>query len=308
MASDTIEPPVLRLAPVEILAPAKINLALHVTGRRADGYHTLSSLVAFAGIGDRIELSPAGTDRLDMTGPFAAALSDSLAEGAPNILARTLALARGVARLQGHEIPPLALKLDKRLPVAAGIGGGSADAAALLRALADAYPGLEAPFAEASLELGADVPMCLAARAARVSGIGETVEPLPAFPAVPAVLVNPGVPVSTPLVFSRLSRRDNPPMPDLPALTDLGILLDILQATRNDMEDAATAIAPAIGEARRALIEAGALLSRMSGSGATVFAVFPDDAAAAKAAAAIRQAHPHWWVEPTRLGNGGGRA
>ncbi|GGE14722.1 hypothetical protein GCM10011390_37310 [Aureimonas endophytica] len=144
--------------------------------------------------------------------------------------------------------------------------------------------------------------MCLAGRAARIGGIGESIEPLQDFPSVAAVLVNPGVPVATPLVFARLERRDNPPMPPLPKLADLGALLAYLEDTRNDLEPPAVALAPAIGAARAALVSGGAGFARMSGSGATVFGLFGDDAAAARAAAAIRAAEPGWWCVPTRLG------
>ncbi|WP_188911438.1 4-(cytidine 5'-diphospho)-2-C-methyl-D-erythritol kinase [Aureimonas endophytica] len=287
-----------------VLAPAKVNLALHVTGRRPDGYHILSSLVAFASgaAGDRLTARSAAEDALDLTGPFAAALAASLPDGGANILAETLALARRVAARQDAELPPLHLVLDKRLPIASGIGGGSADAAALLRLVGEACPRLAAPLAEAALALGADVPMCLAGRAARIGGIGESIEPLQDFPSVAAVLVNPGVPVATPLVFARLERRDNPPMPPLPKLADLGALLAYLEDTRNDLEPPAVALAPAIGAARAALVSGGAGFARMSGSGATVFGLFGDDAAAARAAAAIRAAEPGWWCVPTRLG------
>ncbi|MBT9291908.1 4-(cytidine 5'-diphospho)-2-C-methyl-D-erythritol kinase [Hyphomicrobiaceae bacterium 22] len=277
-------------------APAKLNLALHVTGRRPDGYHNLDMLVAFAGFGDRIAAEPAETLSLALTGPFAAGLS----AGPGNlVLSAAGALADRVAA-RGRPRPGARLTLDKALPVASGIGGGSADAAATLRALNRLWDaGLTAAdLAAIGLTLGADVPMCLAGRPARVSGIGETVAPLAGLPSFALVLVNPGVPIATPDVFRGLERRDNPPLPALPAhFADLDHLARWLGGTRNDLRAPAIGLVPAVAEAERALAACpDCRFARMSGSGATVFGLFPDRSAAARAAHALRRTFPHWWV------------
>ena len=269
--------------PAGEFAPAKVNLALHVTGRRADGYHLLDSLVAFPRVGDRLEAVPADDWSLGIDGPFAAGLET----GPDNLVLRAAAL-----------FPPgpaLALRLTKNLPVASGIGGGSADAAAALRLIARSR-GAALPAPEAVLGLGADVPVCLAGLPARMSGIGEVLVPL-RLPAAWLVLINPGVPVPTGAVFSRLARRDNPPLAPVPAFADAPALAGYLAAQRNDLEPPARAVAPAVGEVIAALgLAAGCLLARMSGSGATCFGLFATAAAAEAAAADIRHRAPEWWV------------
>ena len=238
-------------------APAKLNLALHVTGRRPDGYHLLDSLVAFAGIGDRVMLEP-GPLSLRIDGPFAAGLSTE----------NNLCL--HAARLAGGEA---AIRLTKNLPVASGIGGGSADAAAVLRALGARVPQPEV--------LGADVPVCLAGVPCRMQGVGEKLSPLPPLPPLHLVLVNPRAGLATPAVFQRLERRDNLPMPAaLPEFPDSAALVDFLATCRNDLQAPAIALMPRIADCLAALGDAGALLTRMSGSGATCFGIFPDGAAA----------------------------
>lgn len=285
--------------PVVEAAPAKLNLALHVTGRRADGYHSLEMLVAFADVCDELEAVPADKDSLKITGPFAAALGNS--EG--NLVLRALAAFR--ARWPGALPEGLALKLRKNLPVAAGLGGGSADAAAALRLFASigkgefAFPAL----LDIAARLGADVPMCLYSRPAEVRGLGEIVLPLKHFPACHVVLVNPLQPVITADVFRRLESRDNP---GLPGLTDpltrpaqLGLWLG---ETRNDLEPPAFAMLPVIGEikARIARFD-GCILSRMSGSGATVFGLFGSSAQAHQAAHDLRTQWPDFWVAAAPL-------
>ena len=269
----------------EARAPAKVNLALHVTGRRADGYHTLDSLVVFADAADVLRVRPAATPSLRVTGPRAAGVPTD----ASNLVMRAAA-AMGVAA---------GIELEKHLPAAGGIGGGSSDAAATLRALA-AMTGRAPPADLAGL--GADVPVCMVPGPARMRGIGEVVEPLGALPPLDAVLVNPGVAVPTPQVFSRLARRENPPLPDpLPAFADAPTLVDWLAAQRNDLEPPARALAPEIDAVLSALAAApGCRLARMSGSGATCFGLFPDAAAAERAAQAL--ARPGWWVRAVRLG------
>jgi 4-diphosphocytidyl-2-C-methyl-D-erythritol kinase len=277
-------------------APAKVNLALHVTARRSDGYHVLDSLVAFAApqdAGDVVTVHPGspgpGGVRLTVSGPFA----DAVPDGADNIAVAAARATGGIA----------AVHLHKGLPVAAGIGGGSADAAAVLRAAAAAGIVERAALPAIALSLGADVPVCLDGRPCRMRGIGEALSPV-RVPAVPALLVNPGVPVATGAVFARLASRANPPLPDPPAMDTPQALVTWLAATRNDLEAQATAIAPAIGEAVAALsAQRGCRLARMSGSGATVFGLFDDAAARDAAAEALGTAHGQgWWIAPATLG------
>lgn len=280
-------------------APAKINLALHVTGRRADGYHLLESLVVFAGLGDELEAVPAPRDSLSIAGPFAKALESS--DG--NLVLKALAAFRAV---WPKALPAgLAVTLRKNLPVAAGLGGGSADAAAALRLFASLSRepiAFEALF-EIGLGLGADVPMCLYSVPTEVRGIGDIVRPLKHFPAVHVVLVNPLIPLVTADVFRRLERRDNPGLPDLSdPLTRPAQLGLWLGGTRNDLEPPAIALVPAIGELIAQLGAAGGcILARMSGSGATVFGLFGSSAQAHQAAHDLRERWPGYWVAAAPL-------
>lgn len=262
-------------------APAKLNLALHVTGRRPDGYHLLDSLVVFLDIGDVVTLAE-GPLSLTLTGPFGPALAGAQAGAAPddNLCLRA-------ARLAGREV---AITLEKNLPVAAGLGGGTADAAAVLRALGARPPRPEL--------LGADLPVCLAGRPARMRGVGEILDPLGPLPPLHLVLVNPGASLATPRVFAALGRRDNPPLPPvLPPLRDSAAAIALLGGLRNDLEPAAVALMPVIADCLAALTAAGAGLARMSGSGATTFGLFATAAAADRAADRIRAAAPRdWWI------------
>ena len=262
-------------------APAKVNLALHVTGRRPDGYHLLDSLVVFAGVGDRLTLARAKAASLTIVG------APGLTAGPDNLVLRA-ASALGL---------PAAMVLEKRLPVASGIGGGSADAAATLRGLSRLWR-RPLPDPEVALTLGADVPVCLSGRPARMRGVGERLDPLPSLPPLWLVLANPGVPVATQAVFAALERRDGAPLPDLPGgWADAAALACWLSATRNDLEPAAIRVAPVIAEVLSALAaQPGALAARMSGSGATCLALFADGGSAAAARAALERAHPGWWV------------
>jgi len=287
------------IEPVSEAAPAKINLALHVTGRRADGYHSLEMLVAFAEVGDELEAVPAARDSLSVTGPFAKALIG--ADG--NLVLRALGAFR--ARWPDGLPAGLALTLRKSLPIAAGLGGGSADAAAALRLLArlSAVPVSFADLLALALPLGADVPMCLYSRPAEVRGLGEIVLPLKHFPDLHVVLVNPLVPVATADVFRRLQSRDNSGLPELgePMMrpTQLGLWLT---ETRNDLEPPAIALVPAIGELISAVGAAsGCILARMSGSGATVFGLFGSSAQAHQAAHDLRARWPDYWVAASPL-------
>lgn len=277
-------------------APAKVNLALHVTGRRADGYHLLESLVVFTDFGDRLTVAEAEADRFAVCGPCAA---DIPADGT-NLVLRARDLLR--AAFPEKALRRVSIVLEKNLPPASGIGGGSSDAAAALLALSRVWAldlG-EGTLARLAAPLGADLPMCVAARPLVARGIGGEIEPVEGFPALPLLLVNPGVPVATPDVFRRLSRRDNPPLPALPRQRDAAALVDWLAATRNDLEAPAVEAVPAVREVLAALRAQDAACARMSGSGATCFGVFRSDEDAAAAAQRIGRARPGWWVVATR--------
>lgn len=275
---------------IEVFAPAKVNLALHVTGRRGDGYHLLDSLVAFAPLGDVLRLSPAEGFSLSLSGPEAAGLP----AGPDNLVLRA-------AALMGPG-PGARFALQKRLPAASGIGGGSADAAAALRGLgALRGPGTALP--EGLAQLGADVPMCLHPRPARTRGIGDQITPV-ALPPLPAVLVNPRQELSTPSVFNALQNKENPPLPEIPPFAGAAECIDWLAGQRNDLQAPALALAPVIGTVLAALsARPGCRLARMSGSGATCFGLFATTAEAEAAAQALAAAHPGWWVGAGLLGD-----
>jgi 4-diphosphocytidyl-2-C-methyl-D-erythritol kinase len=267
------------MAAERAFAPAKVNLALHVTGRRADGYHLLESLVVFAGVGDDLVAESAEGLTLEVDGPRAA--------GVP-VDGRNLVL-RAAEMLDG---PGARITLVKRLPHAAGIGGGSSDAAATLRMLSRLW---EVPVPGDVTGLGADVPVCLRAPAPmRMEGVGEVVKAVPALPEAALVLVNPGVEVPTPAVFRALASHDNPGMPDVPEGMDYAGFIGWLAGTRNDLQAAAAAIAPVIGDVLEALRAAGADFAVMSGSGATCVGLTRDMGAAERMALAV--ARPGWWV------------
>jgi 4-diphosphocytidyl-2-C-methyl-D-erythritol kinase len=285
-------------------APAKLNLFLHVTGRRADGYHLVDSLIAFAETADWLVAEPAPDASLSLASD--GAFADTLPSPADNLVLRAAERLRAAAGVGAGA----RLRLTKALPVASGIGGGSADAAAALRALARLWrldPADPAPMAVAHT-LGADVPVCLDGRTSRVTGIGADFVDHPALPPAPIVLANPGVAVPTAAVFRDLSvLEDRMPVLDVPTsswdgVPDAAALARLLAATRNDLELPARRLAPAIGDVLDALQAAsGSLLARMSGSGATCFALFANVAAAQAAAAELTAARPGWWVVATRL-------
>jgi 4-diphosphocytidyl-2-C-methyl-D-erythritol kinase len=281
-------------------ARAKVNLTLRVVGRRVDGYHDLESVVAFADCADHLTLTPAPQLHLTTTGPLAQACG----EAADNLVFKA-------AQLLGERLGDLKLgdfTLDKVLPVAAGIGGGSADAAAALRLLAQ-LNGLaidDARLIEVAQLTGADVPVCLASHACVMTGVGETLLPLN-LPKMPCVMVNPRVPVATRDVFNALGLRNGELLvgaadvleasgwPDDGA--SLEDWVEALSAGANDLEAPATRIQPVIGEVLAALNATdGAWLARMSGSGATCFAIYENTAEAQRASQKIAQAHPQWWV------------
>ena len=281
--------------PTTDFAPAKINLTLRIVGRRADGYHELESLVAFADVGDRLTFTPGSVTTLDVAGPFAAVCGTT----ADNLVLKAAAALRTrVPGLKGG-----AFRLEKSLPVASGIGGGSSDAAAALRLLARANGiALDDPrLAEAAVSVGADVPVCLAAKARVMRGIGEILSAPLALPRLSAVLVNPGVPTATRDVFRAFAgmHGETTPLGDVPQ----DGLVDFLHAHGNDLTPAAIACVPMIGEVLDVLAGLpGARLARMSGSGSTCFVLFDGAAAAAAAAQTLTQAYPDWWVAATTLG------
>ena len=292
-------------AAVAEAARAKINLFLHVLGRRADGYHTLESLAAFADIGDSLEAQSAESPALALDGPEAGALASSLADGS-NLVLR--AAERFAAVFPGAH--SARFRLVKALPVASGLGGGSADAAAALRALArlnDVSPD-DPRLMTVAAALGADVPVCLRGEAGWMGGVGEELQPLDALPPLPAVLVNPRVPVETRRVFEALGLERGQAGPSAPLGTrpsgfaDREILLGFLAARRNDLESVARGIAPEIGDGLNLLDAApGCRLARMTGSGATCFGLFETAGQAHDASRIIAAERPEWWVVAVTL-------
>jgi 4-diphosphocytidyl-2-C-methyl-D-erythritol kinase len=271
-------------------APAKINLFLHVGDKRADGFHALQSLVAFTEAGDDLAFAPAGALSLVIGGPFGKGLS----AGDDNLIVKA-------AKALGSR--GAAITLTKNLPVASGIGGGSADCAATLRGL-NALWGLgrdTAALQEIGASLGSDVPVCITCQPQWMEGRGEVLTELPALPDLAIVLVNPGVGVPTGKVFGALKERRGVGLPLPPKFTGADDLVAYLKDTANDLEAPARVIAPVIGEVLDFIAGQGALLSRMSGSGATCFGLFENGTAAARAADAIHAAHPGWWAVASRL-------
>lgn len=277
-------------------APAKLNLYLHVVGRREDGYHELDSLVVFAGVGDRVTVRENDSLSLSLKGPMAASLKDE-----PDNLvlkaARLLAQANGVA--QGA-----AIELEKVLPIASGIGGGSADAAATLKALIRLWrlkPD-EAALSQLALKLGADVPVCMKGKAVFMQGIGEKLRPAPALPEAWLVLVNPGIPLATPPVFKARSGPFSLPAVFDAAPRDVQDLARLLKERRNDLSDPAISLVAEIAVVKKALeAQPGCLLARMSGSGATCFGLFKREEEARAAARGLSAESQGWWVAPAPL-------
>lgn len=295
--SPVPKPPIDRESMTEAAsetAPAKINLALHVTGRRADGYHELETLVAFPQIGDELVAEPSRKDRLVLDGPFA----EQLRSGETNLVQRAVAAFR--ERWPEAVGTGLTIRLTKNLPVAAGLGGGSADAAAALRIMEQmsAVPVERKALLNLATTLGADVPMCLVSAPAFASGIGEKLTPLRNFPSMHVVLVNPLKPLATADVFRRLKSRQNEPMPARPDFANHPALLALwLEGTRNDLEPPAIELMPEIGAMIVRLGAAqGCVLARMSGSGATVFGLFGSSAQAHNTAHELRLEWPDYWV------------
>jgi 4-diphosphocytidyl-2-C-methyl-D-erythritol kinase len=276
-------------------APAKINLTLRVLGRRADGYHELESLVVFADLADKLTLKPGDTVALDVAGPFAAVsgkVSDNLVLKAVNAL-----------RERAGGVKAGRFDLEKNIPVAAGVGGGSADAAAALRLLARAndIPLDDERLVDAARAVGADVPVCLASKARIMRGVGEQLSPPLHLPRLPAVLVNPGVAVATRDVFAKLViPHQGEPLRE-PPFSFTGTVA-FLRGHGNDLTDAAIACAPVIADVLAELQDLpGQLLARMSGSGATCFALFSSPAEASAATRALQTRHANWWVKGVEL-------
>lgn len=276
-------------------APAKINLTLHVVGKRDDGYHLLDSLVAFAGVGDTLDFAPADTLSLELTGPTAGQIPEG-----ENIVIKAARLLAGAAGVNKGA----AIRLTKRLPVAAGIGGGSADAAAALKGLMRLWDVSLSPEAlnTLALSIGADVPVCLAGTPMRMMGVGEVLEPAPALPPAWLLLVNPMVPLHTPPVFKARTGPFSEADPLTASPGDAAALAQALAARRNDLTPPAIIIEPVVGEVLAAIAAtADCLLPRMSGSGATCFGLYAGEAQARAAAARVAAAHPAWWVAPAPL-------
>ncbi len=275
-------------------APAKVNLALHVVGQRSDGFHLLESLVVFAGVGDGLAARASAADSLFIDGPFA----QKLPVNGQNLVLSTIAAFRG--RFPARLPDGIEVRLTKNLPVAAGVGGGSADAAAMLRTLeqvADkSVPRSE--MEELAAQLGADVPVCLSDQPQLMQGTGEKTHPVSGLPRAHFVLINPRVPASTQAVFSKLVSKNNAPMPALPeSFPDPQALADWLKTTRNDLAHPAHKLVPQIEEITSYLEQQpDCLFARMSGSGATVFGLFNDEQQAALVAKVAQEHWPQYWV------------
>ena len=273
-------------------AKAKVNLDLRVVRRRRDGYHDLDSLVVFPDFGDRLVFSPADDLALAIEGPFAA----SLAHEQDNLV---LKAARDLARLLSRP-PNVHITLEKHLPVASGIGGGSADAAATLRGLVrfwDLSMTLD-DLTPLAASLGADVPVCLASRPAHMTGIGDRLTPFEPPDRLSMLLINPGTPVGTPAVFKQLDRMSGERISTVTAKTT-DTLIATLQESANDLEAPARRLAPVVDEVLAALAgQDGCRLARLSGSGATCFGLFRDDRSLTNAASHLRAWHPDWWIAP----------
>lgn len=276
---------------IHIFAPAKLNLFLHVTGKRADGYHSLQSLMVFVDVGDELELSEHDRLEFDVKGPFAAALGNPQ----DNLVYKAAAL------LAAHYKIPLRGKiiLTKNLPVASGLGGGSSDAAATLQGLAKLWdlPEESGPLLQLARRLGADVPACLYKRPVWVEGAGETITVRPDMPDLHFVLVNPKIPTPTPEVFKKFRRLFSPPILFSGQRQTADELIAELKTLRNDLTDAALAVTPVIGKVLAALAATtGCLLRRLAGSGATCFGIYDSMESARAAAHTLKTRYPRWWI------------
>ncbi|MEX0344860.1 MAG: 4-(cytidine 5'-diphospho)-2-C-methyl-D-erythritol kinase [Rhizobiaceae bacterium] len=282
----------------QILAPAKINLALHVVGQRTDGYHLIETLCVFAEDGDRLVVSDSARDEFEICGPFANAVP---ASGHNLVMAARDALRTSFAE---EAAGPVAIRLEKNVPVAAGLGGGSSDAAAALILLSRHWQ-LEldnGTLAKTGLPIGADIPMCVHAVPLIARGVGEAIETIADFPSLAMVLVNPGVPVPTGDIFAGLKSKQNPPLPALPCDLTVTSLIDWLSSTRNDLQPPAGSLVPEIAESLHALEGSGAVSARMTGSGATCFGIFRSMDEALAAERIIASDYPQWFVKAVETG------
>ena len=288
-------------------APAKINLALHVTGQRSDGYHTLETLVTFSADGDVIEVAPSREDGFSMSGRFSVGLSREAGGSDGNLVLRARDAVREALAEGGIVTSPVSIALEKNLPIASGIGGGSADAAATIRALLRHWNAtLSAESLDRlSLSLGADIPMCLAGRPLIASGVGEDITLLSDMPSFSMILANPLHPVSTPQVFRTLENRNNSGLGAVPALSSASEWIDWIASLRNDLEPPARKLTSSIGELSGLMQDSGARLVRMSGSGASCFALYDDGEAAAAALTKLIDARPEWYFMFTQTAAGG---
>jgi 4-diphosphocytidyl-2-C-methyl-D-erythritol kinase len=278
------------------IAPAKINLFLHVGQKRADGYHDLESLVVFADVGDELSIEPAAEVSLEIEGPFAAALAND----ADNLVLRATRLFAQHAQVEAN----VKITLTKNLPVASGIGGGSSDAAATLRGLSRLNPGrLSLPqLWNVGHDLGSDVPVCVMPASWWMTGRGERFATVDSFGMFDAVLVNSGAPVATAAAYAGLhDRRGVGAVKRPPRLTTMAALAEYLAPTGNDLEAPARALCPDIATEIAELEKTDAMVARMSGSGATCFGLYADEVRARRAADMIKTEHPGWWVVATKL-------
>lgn len=284
------------------IAPAKINLALHVTGQRDDGYHMLETVVTFSDAGDVVAVDAAAEDAFSMSGRFAQGLSREAGGSDGNLVLRARDALREALIEEGISAPPVAIHLEKNLPVASGIGGGSADAAATLRALLRHWHAAPAATTldRLSLKLGADIPMCMVGKPLMARGVGEAITLMPGMPSFHCIIANPLQPVSTPQVFQKLTEKNNPPMGPQPVMSGLEDWLDWLGSLRNDLELPARQLQSRIAELSGLMKDTGAALVRMSGSGASCFAIYRSEADADESLARLTAARPNWFFMQTR--------
>lgn len=284
-----------------VTAHAKVNLALHVTGQRNDGYHLIESLVAFTDFGDKISAKLTDKNSFETKGPFASALAGE-DENTNLIIKARDALAK-YATDNGMEVKPVSLICEKNLPVASGLGGGSADAAAALNLLIKLWELeiSERKLTEIALGLGADVPMCIKSEPLIAKGIGEDIKSVQPFPKCYMVLANPRVAVSTPVIFKALKTKQNGVLNSKPKFNGFQELLATIKANRNDLQEPATEHCPEIAECLNALLKTKPACARMSGSGASCFALYDNEDNAHAAAQTIISDHPNWFVRPTFL-------
>jgi 4-diphosphocytidyl-2-C-methyl-D-erythritol kinase len=282
-------------SPLHIFAPAKLNLFLHVTGKRADGYHTLQSLMVFADAGDDLTLSPHDRLQIDTDGPFASLLGNP----EDNLVYKAATLLAAHYKIPAHG----RIRLTKNLPVASGIGGGSSDAAAALKGLVRLWGLPDEPdqLLQLAQKLGADVPACLHQRPLWAEGTGEKITVLPGvlsgLPRLYFVLVNPLLPTPTPQVFRNFQRDFSAPIRIFEPQKSTDEWMDVLNACRNDLTDAAITVTPAIRDVLAALAETtGCLLHRLSGSGATCFGIYDSAESARAAAGTLKGNHKDWWI------------